>query len=85
MNTLSSLQACDPWAVHSAKTFLRGKDKLSTLTPLQEKIVDYIKGKGEAGIEEIMEKRIRCAQAHGDPERSQERRKNLFCIVLSSP
>ena len=55
MNILSPPIACDPWAVHSAKTFLRGKDKLSILTPLQMKIVDYIKGKGEATIEEMVE------------------------------
>ena len=55
MDILSPPKACDPWAVHSAKTFLRGKDKLSTLTPLQLKIVDYFGGKGEATIEEMVE------------------------------
>jgi predicted transcriptional regulator len=55
MDILSPPKACDPWAVHSAKTFLRGKDKLSTLTPLQTKIVDSIRGKGEATIEEMVE------------------------------
>ena len=55
MDILSPPKACDPWAVHSAQTFLKGKDKLSTLTPLQRKIVDYIRGKGEATIEEIVE------------------------------
>jgi predicted transcriptional regulator len=49
------MKACDPWAVHSAQAFLQGKDKLSTLTPLQLKIVNYLKGKGEATMEEIME------------------------------
>ena len=33
MDILSPPKACDPWAVHSAQTFLKGKDKLSTLTP----------------------------------------------------
>jgi hypothetical protein len=55
MVILSPMMGCDPWAVHSAKTFLRGKDKLSTLTPLQLKMVDYIKGKGEATTEEMVE------------------------------
>jgi len=55
MDILSPPKACDPWAVYSAQTFLKGKDKLSTLTPLQLRIVDYIRGKGEATIEEIME------------------------------
>jgi hypothetical protein len=55
MDILSPPKTCDPWAVHSAKTFLRGKDKLSTLTPLQTKIIDYIRGKEEATIEEMVE------------------------------
>ena len=55
MDILSPPKACDPWAVYSAQTFLKGKDKLSTLTPLQLKIVDYIRGKGEATIEEMVE------------------------------
>ena len=53
MDVLSPPKACDPWAVHSAQTFLKGKDKLSTLTPLQQSIVDYIKKKGSATPEEI--------------------------------
>jgi hypothetical protein len=55
MDILSPPKAFDPWAVHSAQTFLKGKDKVSTLTPLQLKIVGYIRGKVEATIEEIME------------------------------
>jgi DNA-directed RNA polymerase subunit RPC12/RpoP len=55
MDILSPPKACDPWAVHSAQTFLRGKDKLSTLTPMQQNIHDYIKKKGEATLEEMIE------------------------------
>jgi DNA-directed RNA polymerase subunit RPC12/RpoP len=55
MDILSPPKACDPWAVHSAQTFLKGKDKLSTLTSLQLKIVHYIRGKGGATIEEMIE------------------------------
>jgi hypothetical protein len=54
MDILSPPKACDPWAVHSAQTFLKGRDKLSTLTPLQLKIVNYIREKGEASAEEIV-------------------------------
>jgi hypothetical protein len=53
MDTLSPPKACDPWAVHSAQTFLKGKDKLSTLTPVQSKIVNYIEEKGEATVEAL--------------------------------
>jgi hypothetical protein len=55
MDILSPPRACDPWAVHSAQTFLRGKDKLSTLTPLQRKIVNYIEEKREATTQEMVE------------------------------
>ena len=55
MDILSPPKACDPWAVHSAQTFLKGKDKLSMLTPLQKNIVNYIKKKGEATLEELIE------------------------------
>ena len=55
MDILSPPKACDPWAVHSAQTFLKGKDKLSMLTPPQQNIVNYIKKKGEATLEELIE------------------------------
>jgi len=55
MDILSPPKACDPWAVHSAQTFLKGKDKVSTLTPLQLTIVNYIKKKGEATLEELIQ------------------------------
>ena len=55
MDILSPPKACDPWAVHSAQSFLRGKDKLATLTPLQLKLVNYLKQKGEATLEELIE------------------------------
>jgi DNA-directed RNA polymerase subunit RPC12/RpoP len=54
MDILSPPKACDPWAVHSAQTFLKGKDKLSTLTLLQSKIVNYVKEKGEATAEAMI-------------------------------
>jgi predicted transcriptional regulator len=54
MDILSPPKACDPWAVHSAQTFLKGKDKFSTLTPLQSKIVNYIKERGASTAEEMI-------------------------------
>jgi DNA-directed RNA polymerase subunit RPC12/RpoP len=54
MDILSPPKACDPWAVHSAQTFLKNKDKLSELTPPQVDIVNYIKKKGEATPNEII-------------------------------
>jgi recombinational DNA repair protein (RecF pathway) len=54
MDTLSPPKACDPWAVHSAKTFLKGKDTLSTLTSLQSAIVQYVTESGGAALEDLM-------------------------------
>jgi hypothetical protein len=54
MDALSPPKACDPWAVHSARTFLKGKDKLATLTLSQLTLVKYIEEKGEAAAEDIM-------------------------------
>ena len=49
MDILSPSKACDPWAVYSAKSFLKGKDKLSALTPRQFKLVHYIEEKKSHG------------------------------------
>jgi hypothetical protein len=54
MDILSPPKACDPWAVHSAKTFLKGEDRLSVLTPRQQNIVNYFEEKKEATIEEVL-------------------------------
>ena len=53
MDILSPPKACDPWAVYAAQRSLQGNDKLSVLTPLQRRIVDYIRSKGEATSQEI--------------------------------
>ena len=58
LDILSPPKACDPWAVHSAKTFLEGKNKLLMLTPLQLRIANYIKESGEATLEEMIENLI---------------------------
>ncbi len=54
MNILSPPKSCDPWAVYSAKGALKGKDKFSALTAQQLRIVNYLRGKGEAIIEDIV-------------------------------
>ncbi len=56
MDILSPPKACDPWAVYTARSSLQGQDKLSALAPVQRRIVDYVKDKGEATAEEIMQK-----------------------------
>jgi len=91
MDILSPPKACDPWAVHSAKTFLKGKDKFSTLTPLQTKIVDYIRGKGEATIEEMVEnlnlaeevlRREFAVLRHMEILKATKKRDKIFCLLF---
>lgn len=53
MDVLSPPRACDPWAVRSAQTSLKGKDKLAGLTQIQKRVVQFIEEKGEATAEEI--------------------------------
>ncbi len=53
MDILSPPKACDPWAVHSARTF-RSEENRLVLTSRQEKIVAFIKEKKEATVEEIL-------------------------------
>ncbi len=55
MDILSPPKSCDPWAVYTARTSLQGQDKISSLTPLQRRLVEFVKRKGEASAREIME------------------------------
>jgi len=48
MDALSPAKACDPWAVHSAKS-LEANTGRSQLNPVQEKILDILKETG--GVE----------------------------------
>ncbi len=45
MDLLSPPKMCDPWAVHSAKSFGKNKNGLE-VNPVQQKIIDTLKDKG---------------------------------------
>jgi len=49
MDALSPVRACDPWAVHSAKSFERHSGGSGALTPIQSEILRILKETG--GIE----------------------------------
>lgn len=49
MDALSPVRTCDPWAVHSAKTFEKHSSGAGTLTPIQSEILAVLKRTG--GIE----------------------------------
>jgi hypothetical protein len=46
MDLLSPLKACDPWAVHSAMTFVKEEAADLKLTSVQQKIVDILRNEG---------------------------------------
>jgi hypothetical protein len=43
MDALSPPRACDPWAVHSAKSFLKEEGKGPELTPIQSRILEILR------------------------------------------
>jgi hypothetical protein len=49
MDALSPVKACDPWAVHSAKSFEKHAESAPMLTPIQYEILSILKETG--GIE----------------------------------
>jgi len=49
MDALSPVRTCDPWAVHSAKSFEKHSSGIRTLTPIQLMISSILKKTG--GIE----------------------------------
>jgi hypothetical protein len=49
MDALSPLKACDPWAVHSAKSFEKHAESAPIVTPIQAEILSILRETG--GIE----------------------------------
>jgi len=56
MDALSPAKTCDPWAVHSAKTFGRERGGRFELTELQKKILEILKETGGARPEHLVER-----------------------------
>lgn len=55
MDLLSPLKACDPWAVHSAKAFLKDESYVLHLNATQQKILDVLRAKGPAALKSLSE------------------------------
>ncbi|HZE21923.1 MAG TPA: hypothetical protein VE082_07720, partial [Desulfobaccales bacterium] len=51
MDALSPTQTCDPWAVHTAKS-LKDLPGGQSLTPMQQKLYDLVKERGEVAMAE---------------------------------
>ena len=56
MDLLSPLRVCDPWAVYSAMTFVKGAAADLKLTPVQQKIVDILQNEGPQEPENLCER-----------------------------
>ncbi|MBU3952180.1 MAG: hypothetical protein KJ658_08565 [Proteobacteria bacterium] len=56
MKVLSPVKTCDPWAVHSAKTFERYAGTIKEFTPLQANILDVLKKEGPLTPESLLKK-----------------------------
>jgi predicted HTH transcriptional regulator len=55
MDLLSPAKACDPWAVHSAKTFLKGSSQDLQLNPTQQKILEVLTKNGPTEPGKLLE------------------------------
>ena len=56
MDLLSPAKACDPWAVHSAKTFLKNAGNAFELSPVQKRILEVLHDEGPRQITELCER-----------------------------
>ena len=55
MDLLSPLRACDPWTVHSAKAFSKGRSHGLELNPSQKRILDVLKEQGPVDARNLSE------------------------------
>ena len=56
MDALSPAKTCDPWAVHSAKSFARAGGGAAAFSPLQTQILEYLQETGGVEPREISER-----------------------------
>ena len=56
MDTLSPARACDPWAVHAAKSFMNQPTKDPGVNPTQAKILEILKQSGDVEAKTLVER-----------------------------
>jgi hypothetical protein len=56
MVVLSPMKTCDPWAVHSAKSFENNSTRKLSLTPIQTEILAILKKSGPIQRENLLAK-----------------------------
>ena len=92
MDVLSPAKSCDPWAVHSAKSFERHSGSPVSLTPIQIEIIEILEETGgvesEALLERLEEKLTRpqlerefAALRHMEKIRAEKREGKIFLVL----
>jgi hypothetical protein len=92
MDALSPAKSCDPWAVHSAKSFEQHSGSPVTLTPLQTEIIRILEETGgmerEALLEQLKGKLARpqlerefAALRHMEKIRAEKRKDKIFLVL----
>lgn len=56
MDALSPVRTCDPWAVHSAKSFEKHSGETESVTPLQSRIIGILKESGPIEPSELIQR-----------------------------
>jgi hypothetical protein len=56
MDVLSPVKTCDPWAVHSAKSFEKHAESAPALTPVQTEILTILEETGGIEPQALLEK-----------------------------
>jgi hypothetical protein len=56
MDALSPVKSCDPWAVHSAKSFEKHAGQMMQLTPIQSEILRILKEEGPMAPLRLLER-----------------------------
>ena len=56
MDALSPPRACDPWAVHSAKSFIKEAAREPELTTRQTQILDILRETGGVDVKTLLER-----------------------------
>ena len=92
MDALSPARSCDPWAVHSAKTFEQNTGSSTTLTPIQTEIMHILEQTGgierEALLEQLKGKLTRsqldrefATLRHMEKARAEKRGEKIFLRI----
>ena len=55
MDLLSPLKACDPWAVHSAESFLKDESHVLNLSGNQQRILNMLRERGPTELKTLSE------------------------------